>query len=215
LEKEIQQEQWIRKMEPFRRFLGVAAQMNGKIINREKISREVGVENSTIASYYEVLEDTLLGFELPAFHHSIRKAQRQAPKFYFFDTGVKRAVERTLKVPLLPQTAAFGEAFEHWLILELMKIAEYRDLGWKFHYLRTKDDVEIDLVVERPGEPLLLIEIKSKARVDSSDAKALRILGKDLDPRATRVILSQDPLEQSFEKVRAVHYRKFLQEIGG
>ena len=37
LQKEIQQEQWVRRLEPFRRFLAIAAQMNGKIINRAKM----------------------------------------------------------------------------------------------------------------------------------------------------------------------------------
>jgi predicted AAA+ superfamily ATPase len=141
IEKEIQQEQWVRKILPFRKFLQVASQMNGKVINRAKIAKEVGVDSMTIASYYEILEDTLLGFELPAYHKSIRKAQKQAPKFYFIDTGIKRSIEKTLTVPLLPQTSAYGEAFEHWVILELIKISEYKRLDWKFYFIRTKDDV--------------------------------------------------------------------------
>jgi predicted AAA+ superfamily ATPase len=211
LEKEIQQEQWVRKIEPFRKFLIIAAQMNGKIINRAKIAQEVGVDNSTIASYYEILEDTLLGFELPAYHRSVRKAQKQSPKFYFIDTGIKRAIEKTTRVPLLPQTSAFGEAFEHWVILELIKLSEYKRLDWKFYYLRTKDDVEIDLVIERPGERLLLIEIKSKNKVSESDAKALELLGDDLEPGCEKVLLSQDTLEQKFKSVRAMHWKEFME----
>ena len=46
--------------------------------------------------YFSILEDTLVGFLLPAFHRSIRKQQRVNPKFYFFDPGVKRALDRTL-----------------------------------------------------------------------------------------------------------------------
>jgi predicted AAA+ superfamily ATPase len=213
LEKEIQQEQWVRKIEPFRKFLIIAAQMNGKIINRAKIARDVGVDDMTVESYYEILSDTLLGFELPAYHQSVRKAQRQAPKFYFIDTGIKRAIEKTLKVSLVSSTSAFGDAFEHWVILELIKINEYLRLDWKFYYLKTKDDLEIDLVIERPGQPLLLIEIKSKSKVEASDAKALLLLGEDLDPKAEMVLLSQDNLEQKFEKVRAVHWRNYIEGL--
>jgi predicted AAA+ superfamily ATPase len=215
LEKEIQQEQWVRKIEPFRRFLAVAAQMNGKVINRAKIAREVGVDNATIASYYEILEDTLMGLTLPAFDRSVRKSQGKTPKFYFIDPGIKRAIDKTLRVPLVPGTAAFGEAFEHWVVLELVKEARYRRLDWSFSFVRTKDDVEIDLVIRRPGEPHLLVEIKSKERVTEADAKALETLGRDLDPHSDRWILSRDPLEQRFGGTRALNWEQALRELFG
>lgn len=213
LEKEIQQEQWVRKIEPFRRFLNVAAQMNGKIINRSEIAREVHVDNTTIASYYEILEDTLMGITLPAFDHSVRKAQSRSPKFYFIDPGLKRAIEKTLRVPLVSSTSAYGEAFEHWIFLELYKQANYRRLDWTFSFLRTKDDVEIDLVIKRPGERLLLIEIKSKEKIFEKDAKALETLGKDVDPKSERLLLSRDPLEQKFGGTRALHWRSAMKEL--
>jgi hypothetical protein len=58
LQKEIQQEQWVKNLEPFRRFLAVAAQMNGKIVNKAKIAKQVGVDPSTVNNYFEILEDT-------------------------------------------------------------------------------------------------------------------------------------------------------------
>ncbi len=213
LQKEIQQEQWVRNLEPFRKFLAIAAQMNGKIINKSTIAREVGIDDVTVARYFEILEDTLLGFYLPGHHHSVRKAQKQAPKFYFIDPGVVRALDRTLTVELLPQTKAWGSAFEHWVILEFKKNASYHRLDWEFSYIRTKDDVEIDLIVSRPGEPALFVEIKSKTQIHMSDAKALETLGVDLDPQAEKWLLSNDPLEQRFGSTRAMFWRDALREL--
>lgn len=99
--------------------------MNGKIVNRALIAREVGVDDVTVANYFEILQDTLIGFFLPAFHRSVRKAQRQNPKFYFIDCGIKRALNKVLTVELLPQTSGWGEAFEHWVILEIVKNISY------------------------------------------------------------------------------------------
>ncbi len=213
LQKEIQQEQWVRNLEPFRRFLAVAAQMNGQIVNKSKIAREVGIDDVTVANYFEILEDTLIGVTLPAFHQSVRKSQRQSPKFYFIDTGIKRALEKTLTVELLPQTSAWGEAFEHWFILEVFKNASYQRLDWEFSYLRTKDDVEIDLVIERPGQPRLLLEIKSKTHIQEGDAKALETLGKDTDPRAEKWLVSNDPVEQPFGSTRVLPWQKALKDL--
>ncbi|MFQ5628705.1 MAG: ATP-binding protein, partial [bacterium] len=108
LKEEVWNEQIIRKLEPFSYFLEVAAQMNGKVLNFSKIARDIGVDTKTVQSYFQILEDTLLGFLVPPFHRSVRKRQLTNPKFYFFDAGVKRALERTLTVSLLPQTYAFG-----------------------------------------------------------------------------------------------------------
>jgi predicted AAA+ superfamily ATPase len=215
LQKEIQQEQWVRRLDPFRRFLAIAAQMNGKIVNKSKIAKEAGVDDTTVANYFEILEDTLLGFYLPAFHKSVRKSQTLTPKFYFIDTGIKRALDRTLTVELLPQTFAWGDAFEHWVILEIIKNASYARCDWAYSFMRTKDDVEIDLVVERPGAPALFIEIKSKSLVDESDAKALETLGRDTDAKADKWLLSNDPIERNFGKTRAFHWQKALRELFG
>ena len=211
IEKEIQQEQWVRKILPFRKFLQIAAQMNGKIINKSLIARDIGVDDMTVQSYFEILEDTLIGFFLPAYHQSIRKAQRQAPKFYFIDPGIKRAIEKNLTIPLVEQTSSFGDAFEHFLILELIKIADYKRLDWKFSFLQTKNNLEIDLVIERPGRPLCLVEIKSKKKISVSDAKTLISLGNDLDTNAKKYILSQDPLTQDLgDSIVAMHWQKAL-----
>ena len=66
--------------------------MNGKILNYSSIARDVGVDFKTVQEYFSILEDTLVGFELPAFHLSVRKQQRQSPKFFLFDMGIKRAL---------------------------------------------------------------------------------------------------------------------------
>ncbi len=213
LQKEIQQEQWVKNLEPFRKFLAVAAQMNGKILNKASIAKQVGVDPSTVSNYFEILEETLVGFMLPAFSRSVRKAQRQLPKFYFIDPGIKRGLDRTLSVEMLPQTFAWGDAFEHWIILEFIIGAEYRRLDWTFSYLRTKDDVEIDLIVNRPGQPDLFVEIKSKNRVDELDAKVLETLGKDTDSKAEKWLLSTDPLSRSFGSTKAMHWLDGIKQL--
>ena len=119
LKEEIVAEQIIRRLDPFREFLEVAAQSNGTIINYANIARDVGADPKTVVSYFSVLEDTLVGFHLPAYHRSIRKQQRANPKFYYVDIGVKRSLERTLEVPLRTGTYEFGKAFAHFVITQI------------------------------------------------------------------------------------------------
>lgn len=180
IKEEIFAEQLVKLLDPFRRFLEVAAQANGKIVNVANIARDVGVDDKTVRSYFSILEDTLIGFMLEPFQNSFRKRLSQKPKFYFFDVGVSRALAYMLNVPISPRTKAFGDAFEHFIILECIKLASYFRLNYRFSYLHTKDDAEIDLVVERPGKPLLCIEIKSSETIDEDDMRTFTSLTKDL-----------------------------------
>lgn len=178
LKEEVVAEQLVRDLVPFRRFLAVAAQMNEKIINFAAIARDVGVDTKTVQTYFQILEDTYLGFFLEPYDRSVRKRQKQAPKFYWFDPGVKRALEQATSIPLQESTSAYGNAFEHWILLEFIKTDAYRETDFRFSYLRTKDDAEIDLIVERPGRPKALIEIKSSSRIDDVEIRRLERLAK-------------------------------------
>jgi len=213
LKEEIWGEHIIRKLDPFRKFIEIAAQCNGGIINFANIARDVGVDIKTVQSYFEILEDTLLGFMLEPYHQSVRKRQRQAPKFYLFDTGVRRALDRTLTVTLKPGTYAYGKAFEHYVIAEAARLNEYRQKDFRFSYLRTKDDAEIDLVVERPGASTALVEIKSTPRVDDRDTKSLERFAADM-PKSEAFILSTDPMAKRIGKVKAFPWQQGLKEIG-
>lgn len=212
LKEEIQLEQIVRKLSPFRQFLEVAAQMNGKVINYSKIARDIGVDTTTVQNYYSILEETLLGFYLKPYHTSIRKSQRLSPKFYLFDTGVCRALKGTLSIPLLPQTYDFGEVFEHFIILEIMKLSEYSRKNWKYFYLLTKDGAEIDLIVDRPGETALCMEIKSSDRITENDVRNLIRLGSDI-PKSKLYCLSRDSKRKQIQNVLCLEWREGIKEI--
>ena len=213
LKEEIVAEQIVRRLDPFRQFLEVAAQSNGTIINYANIARDVGADPKTVISYFSILEDTLVGFLLPAFHRSIRKQQRTNPKFYFFDTGVKRSLDRTLDVPLNARTYEYGKAFEHFMIVQIAHLSRYRYPDWRLSYLQTGAGVEIDLVIERPGTATVLIEIKSPTRVDERDVRNLaRFTGDFADPLA--LCVSRDPTRQEMNGVLCVHWREALEELG-
>jgi predicted AAA+ superfamily ATPase len=213
LKEEVWSEHLIRRLDPFRRFLEVAAQCNGEILNYSNIARDVGVDHKTVSAYFEILEDTLLGFTLEPWHTSVRKRQRQAPKFWWFDPGVARALAGTLTVDLVPRSGGFGRAFEHFVMLEIIRAADYARSDFRFFYLRTKDDAEIDLIVERPGRPLALIEIKSTDRVESRHVRDLHRFLPEF-PGAMPLCLSRDPLRRQIGDVLAVPWHEGLVELG-
>jgi len=213
LKEEIQGEQLVRKMRPFRFFIEIAAQNSAKLINYSKIARDVGVDSNTIKTYFDILEETFVVHKLEAFHTSVRKRQLQSPKYYFFDLGVLRTVQNVHTLPITPKTSAYGFYFEHFIFHELVARAEYLKNYYKFFYLTTKDGVEVDFVVERPGKPYALIEVKSKDQVTEEDTKALARIAKDFPFDCEAYVVSKDTAEKMMGGVRCLNYKTALRSI--
>jgi predicted AAA+ superfamily ATPase len=212
LKEEIWAEQFLRRLDTFRKFIEVVAQMNGQILNHASIARDTGADVKTIHAYFELLEDTLLGFHLEAFHSSFRSRLSKKPKFFLFDLGVARALSRNLTVALTPQTSAYGDAFEHFVILEAFRLQELADKDFRLSYLMTKEGVELDLVVERPGQPLVLVEIKSADRVREDMLHSLNQITKDF-PQAQVYCLCRERMRRLQGRVQIVPWQEGLVEI--
>lgn len=215
LKEEVWEEHIIRKLDPFRRFLEIAAQTNGEIVNYTNISKDVGADVKTIQSYFQILEDTLLGFLLESHHRSIRKQQRVNPKFYFFDTGIQRALSLSLTQKLLPNTYVFGKTFEHFLIIEIYRLNQYLKKDYRLSYLRSKDHAEIDLIIEEPSGLIYLVEIKSSTSVDDRDVRTLRRFLSEFPTSKTKAfIFSLDPRPKIIDNISCLPWMQGLREIG-
>ncbi|MBC7457105.1 MAG: ATP-binding protein [Bdellovibrionaceae bacterium] len=214
--EEIVAEQIIRKLKPFKNFLSVAAQMNGKVLNINKIALDVGVDHSTIQNYFEILEDTMVGFHLEPFHESIRKRQRKASKFYYFDLGVTRTLKKLIEHPLTTKSYEYGDAFEHFIILEIKRLIDYKKPDWTLSYLSTKDNAKIDLIIERPKLKTVAIEIKSTDQIASLSKAHLNVYSKLISSlnNGEGYIFSQDPIEQKIDNIWCLPWKKGFKEIG-
>jgi predicted AAA+ superfamily ATPase len=214
LREEIKEEQIVRNLDPFVRFLEVSAQCNGEITNAAKIGRDSRTDAKTILRYFEILQDTLMGFFLDPYQRSIRKVQTEKSKFYWFDLGVRRALEGTLDNSVIEGSSEFGRAFEHFLIAEIFRISKYQRREEKLFYLRTKDNVEIDLIIERSRKELWAIEIKSSKSVSLDRMGPTSALAQDLGARRL-IVASREDRPRRVGKVEVLPWRMLLQELYG
>ncbi|MBL7684923.1 MAG: ATP-binding protein, partial [Deltaproteobacteria bacterium] len=212
LKEEIISEQIVRNMPPFHRFLNVAAQMNTEVIHYSNIARDILSDPKTVSGYYDILEDTLLGMRLPAFHTSIRKQQKKAAKFYLFDTGVVRALAGQVDYDLVPKSFEYGQLFESFIVSEFHRRLTYQEKQFRLSFLRVKEELEIDLIIERGNLPPTLIEIKSTNKVDERHAKALTLLGGDFKS-SKQYLISNDPDLKKFGNVFACHWTEAISRI--
>ncbi|MCY4643162.1 MAG: AAA family ATPase [Bacteriovoracales bacterium] len=212
LKEEIASEQIVRKLDPFQRFLSVSAQSNGNIINFSKIERDAGLGASQAQKHFQILSDTLLGAFLPPYHSSIRKRQERKSKFYFFDTGVLRALQMMAQESLHPSTFEYGNLFETFIINEVLKMTAYLEKKWKLSYLKTQAGVEIDLIVEKPRTAPILIEIKSSLDIKEEHLKTLKRLASDF-PKSTRYVWYRGPESYRIDQIQCLPWHQGIKEL--
>ncbi|MCB0331023.1 MAG: DUF4143 domain-containing protein, partial [Bdellovibrionales bacterium] len=211
LKEEIFQEQLVRNTTPFRKFISIAAQSSGSILNLNKIASDLGVDWTTVKNYFEILEDTLLGFMLPAYSKSLRKQQLKASKFYLFDIGVQRALTNSLKIPV-GSGQILGPLFEHFIVCELHRLNEYRRADFQLSYLATQGGLEIDLIIERPGAKDVLVEIKSTERVQESHLKHISAMSADFD-QFEAICISRESSPRKVGKVMILPWKNAFEYL--
>ena len=118
LQQEIKAEALTRNLYTFSRFMEVAALSNGEIVNFNNIATECGISAPTVKEYFSILEETLIGYMIPAFTQKVKRRVIQSPRFYYFDVGIANFL---LKRTALNQgSPEFGHAFEHFILQEII-----------------------------------------------------------------------------------------------
>ncbi len=193
LKEEIQQEALVRKLDRFTRFLEFAAQAHGEPVNFSKMARQGIASVPTIQDYFSILEDTLIAFRLDGWSTSVRRQLMQAPKFYFFDCGVLNALRGELRTELRSRSFRYGKLFESWVLLEMIRLNDYTDAGYRFAYWRTNTGLEVDVILYRnTAEAPVAIEIKSGEAPAEQELKGLLAFQKE-NPKAKLYCFSNAP----------------------
>jgi len=171
LRQELIEEGIVRKMDPFSRFLYVAGQMNGQILNVENIAREAKVKRPSVDNYFEVLTDTLLGFRLRAYQPGLRVNEVTHPKFYFFDSGVARAAAGLTRDEI--DDAYRGFLFETFILNEVSCYNQYLGKKRDLFYYALRSGGDIDLIIQLQkrtqtrSDRVIAIEIKLGKKIRS------------------------------------------------
>lgn len=213
LKEEILIEQLIRNLPPFRKFLELAAAQDTEIVSYSAIARDILVDPKIVKNYYSILQDTLVGFLLEPYHTSLRKRQKNSPKFYWFDVGVRRALTGNIDYEIHPGSFEFGSLFESFLVNEIRRLLSYSEKSHHLSFIRIDENLEIDLVIERPGLPTYLVEIKSTDRVNESHVKSLVKYSSEVR-NSVPVLLSRDKISKTIEGVSCFEWQQGFREIG-
>ncbi len=210
LKEEIAAEGVVQNLPSFSEFLRVAAITNSEILDYTNVGREAGASPKVVRRYFDILEDTLLGFRLPPWRKSKTRRMILTEKFFFFDVGVTNYLAR--REPHLG-TPEFGKSFEHFILLELLAYRSYRNPELELSYWRTSGGEEVDFVL---NDKEVALEVKSSARLHEGSWKGLSAIGED-GPVKKRLLVSleKEPrwIQDAHGKVHIQPWKQFLSQL--
>jgi predicted AAA+ superfamily ATPase len=188
LKEEVLAEGLSRSLPVFSNFLNAAALSDTAVINYATIARDCGVSAHTVRGYFEVLVDTLLGRELPAYVRRPKRRIIRAPRFFFGDVGVVNLLARRGQIE--PGSELFGKAFENWLHHELAAYAAYSGEAHELSYWRLTTGVEVDFIID---DMAYAFEAKASRSVTADHLRGLRELAREHARIKKRFVVSLDP----------------------
>lgn len=206
LQQEIVAEGATRNVPAFSRFLRVAAQCNGTIVNFTNVANDAQVARTTVYEYFDILKDTLILHELPAWRQSVRRKPLVSSKYYFFDAGVAATLQGR---DFRPGTPEFGEAFETLLMHELTCFRDYIS-SEPLSFWRSTSGFEVDFIL---GDHTA-IEAKAKRNVSPQDLKGLLAFAEEKAVR-NLVCACLEPRPRRVGDIRILPWRDFLDALWG
>jgi predicted AAA+ superfamily ATPase len=207
LNEEIREEALSRKLKSFSRFLEIAAISNGEMIVYKNIAQDCGIDYRTVKEYFEILNDTLIGYLIPGFTSTLKRRAIQTPKFYFFDVGIANYLLN--RKNLQPGTEIFGHSFEHLILQEIIAFLGYSQSTENLTYWRTSSGYEVDAII---GNGRIAIEIKSTDEVKSRHLKGLQAFKEDFS-QARTIIVSLDKYSRIMNGVEIFPAEQFLKAL--
>lgn len=207
LKEEIKAESLVRNLSSFNRFLEAAALTDGEMVNYNNIASDCGVDAKTAKEYFSILEETLIGYMVPAYTKTVKRKVRQSPKFYFFDVSIPNYLlgRRMMQ----PGSDSFGHAFEHLVIQELIAYLGYRRVQNALSYWHTYNGYEVDAVL---GDAEVAIEIKATNEVQHRHLHGLKAF-KEEHPDARLVVVSLDPNPRLMNGVEIMPATYFFRQL--
>jgi predicted AAA+ superfamily ATPase len=189
----------------------VAARQNGQVTNASGIARDAQVSRQTVQGYFDILIDTLIGYWLESW--KLKRATKQIahPKFYFFDSGIARALSGRLPYPPTPEE--LGPLFETFLLGEVRAYLSYSELNYPTFFWSSHDGVEVDLILETK-KGYIAVEFKSTPRWDNKFNRGLERISDELQTSQVRCIgVYTGDREAWFNNIQVLPFIQFLKML--
>lgn len=207
LKEEVQSEALTRKVAQFSEFLDLMALRNGEEISYQSMAGDCGVSPNSIKNYIQILEDTLLAFQLQAYTKTRRRKAISRSRLYLFDIGVTNCLAN--RGEIMAASELFGKAFEHFIVLEVRAFLSYARKNVNMYYWRSTSQFEVDLIL---GDRWA-IEIKGATAVADKHLKGIRALKEEGIIRHFAVVSLDQYERRTMDSIMIFPWKIFLKKL--
>jgi uncharacterized protein len=179
LERDVRNLAQVGDLGQFERFLKLCAIRTGQILNLSELAKEVGMSVPTMKRWLSMLETGHQVYLLYPYYKNLGKRLVKSPKLYFNDTGLASYLLGLNDRDTLINSPNFGNLFETMIVTDFLKRFLHFGQMPSMYYLRTRDGLEVDLVLEL-GQKLYLFEIKSAMTILPKHASSLSRIASEL-----------------------------------
>lgn len=211
LQEEIKAEGYVRNLIDFSKFLDIAALTNTEQLDYANVASDVQINARTVSSYYQILQDTLVGYLLEPYTKTKKRKAMVTPKFYFFDVGVANYLCGRERV--VAGTPEYGKAVEHLVFTELLAYNHYSEKELKIYYWRSTSQFEVDFLIQDTKKRWIAIEAKASGRISKDDFKGINALSEDLKIERKIIVSLERDHRLTDDHFEIFPLQKFLDQL--
>ncbi|MDE3046579.1 MAG: ATP-binding protein [Verrucomicrobiota bacterium] len=161
IEKDIVSAAGIEKKAAFSKALQLAAGRIGQLMNASDIAKNVGVDTTTIQAWLALFEQNGILHILPPYFTNLSQRLIKTPKIYFEDTGLATRLQGWSEFEPLLLSPYFGHLLENLALGEITRFFLNRGEQPEIYFVRSKEQVEIDFLLQLPNQRFIAIEVKA------------------------------------------------------
>ncbi|MDD4975517.1 MAG: ATP-binding protein [Bacteriovorax sp.] len=176
----------------------------GSILSYNSLREDLMTDDKTIKRWLTIFENSYLLFKITPFSKNIIHSTKKAPKYYFYD---------------FPRIEDNGARLENLVALSLLKeiyfLNDTEGEDYSLHFLRDKDQNEVDFLIAKNKKPIIALEVKTSDVEISSGFKKLTIQLLVHFPELKRIQLVKN-LERDFsnkEGIKVLNLEKYLSTL--
>jgi len=176
VQRDVREITHIRALDALPRLLQMTAVRTAQLLNLTELSSAFQLSRPTVGEYLTLLENIFLMERLPPWHSNQTSRLIKSPKLHMGDTGLACSLLGLTADVLKLERSRLGPLLETFVYQELRRLASWHDRHHDFFHYRDKDQVEVDIVIERGITQLVGVEVKAAATVTPADFKGLQRL---------------------------------------
>ena len=192
LQRDVRDIARISTLDVMPRLLTAAASQTARLYNLSNMASPFQLSRPTIGDYVALLERLFLIDRLPPWHRNQLSRLVKTPKLHMGDTGLGCALLGVNRRALTQERGLLGQYLESFVLHELKRQSVCQDMPLEFFHYRDRDQVEVDIVIERGAREVAGVEVKAAATVTPSDFRGLRKLKRAADERFVAGVVVYD-----------------------